>query len=108
MKSKSIDALNYKATESIQSMGGNIRLARKLRGESAEEFAKRCFISKPTLLKIENGNPNVSIGAIASVLSILSDEQSIANLGAHERDLVGQEGLTHLKNKKTKGLDNEF
>lgn len=108
MKTNSIKSLPATAIDSLKSLGSNIKLARKLRNESREVFSKRCFITPPTLDKLENGDPNVSLGILMSVLSVLGDELSISNLAAHERDLVGKSNIKNINIKKKRILDNDF
>lgn len=108
MKTKSINTLTDSAIDSLIILGNNIRLARKLRGETREAFAERCFITPPTLDKLEKGDPSVGLYALMSVLSILEDEESIKNLASHERDLIGQSAAKNIKIIKKRGLDNDF
>jgi transcriptional regulator with XRE-family HTH domain len=109
MKTSSIDSLSLDAIDALKVMGKNVYLARKLRGESLIIFSSRCFISVPTLKKVECGDPSVSIGVIASILSILDDEKSLTNLAAHERDTVAQSNIGRYKiSEKSKGLSNDF
>lgn len=52
-------------------MGEQIKLARLRRNLSASLVAERAGISRPTLLKVERGAPDVSIGTYARVLQAL-------------------------------------
>lgn len=45
-----------------------------------QQVAERADISRPTLVSIEKGNPNVSMGAYIKVLFVLGLEQDIANI----------------------------
>ncbi len=51
------------AQKTISVPGGNIKLARLRRKFSAEQVAERANISRLTLVSIEKGNPDVTIGA---------------------------------------------
>lgn len=108
MKTKSINTLPDTAIDALVVLGNNIKLARKLRGETREDFAERCFITPPTLDKLEKGDPSVGLYALMSVLSILEDENSIKNLASHERDVIGQHAAKNIKIRKKRGLDNDF
>ena len=44
---------------------------------STQQVSERANISRPTLLSIEKGNPNVSIGAYIKVLMVLGLEKDI-------------------------------
>ena len=57
--------------ESLSVLGNNIKVARLKRRLPQTELAERCGISLSTLVKIENGNCGVAIGAVASVLLAL-------------------------------------
>jgi len=61
-------------------LGENIKLARLRRRYSAQQVSERANISRPTLLSIEKGNPNVSIGAYVKVLMVLGLENDIHNV----------------------------
>jgi transcriptional regulator with XRE-family HTH domain len=81
-----------RAQKPISVLGENIKLARLRRKFSAEMVAERADISRPTLVSIEKGNPNVSIGAYVKVLSVLGLENDIMevakddNLGRRLQD----------------------
>jgi len=66
-----------KAQKVISLLGENIRLARLRRKYSTQQVSERANISRPTLLAIEKGNPNVSIGAYVKVLMVLGLEKDI-------------------------------
>ena len=52
-------------------MGEQIKLARLRRNLSASLVAERASITRPTLLKVEKGSPDVAIGIYANVLLAL-------------------------------------
>ena len=59
----------------MKEVGGNLRLARLRRKLSSEQVAERAGMSRSTLVKIEQGNPGVSIGNYLNVLRVLGLEQ---------------------------------
>lgn len=67
----------------LRELGENIRLARLRRRISSELLSQRAGISRPTLRKIERGDPRVTLGAYANVLHSLGLER---DLGAVARD----------------------
>jgi len=75
-----------RAQKVITTLGENIRLARLRRKYSAQQVSERANISRPTLLSIEKGNPNVSIGAYVKVLMVLGLEKDIDTI-AKDDDL---------------------
>jgi transcriptional regulator with XRE-family HTH domain len=66
-----------RAQKTISVLGENIKLARLRRKFSAEQVAERADISRPTLVSIEKGSSNVTIGAYVKVLSVLGLENDI-------------------------------
>jgi len=46
-------------------------------GVPDQQVSERANISRPTLISIEKGNPNVSIGAYIKVLAVLGLEKDI-------------------------------
>ena len=75
-----------KAQGVISILGENIKLARLRRKYSTQQVSERANISRPTLLSIEKGNPNVSIGAYVKVLMVLGLEKDIITV-AKDDDL---------------------
>ena len=73
-----------KAQRVISILGENIKLARLRRRFSAQQVSERADISRPTLLSIEKGYPNVSIGAYVRVLMVLGLGDEIASVAADD------------------------
>lgn len=65
-------------------VGENIRLARLRRKLSAAQVAERAGISRPTLLAVEKGAANVSMGIYLMVLFVLGLEKSLLQLAADD------------------------
>lgn len=74
-----------KTQKIISVLGENIKLARLRRKYSAQQVAERADISRPTLVSIEKGNPNVNIGAYVKVLSVLGLENDIREVAADDK-----------------------
>lgn len=53
-------------------------------------MAKRAFISRVTLTKVEKGDPAVSLGIYASVLFVLGLTSRLADLADANHDQVGR------------------
>ena len=77
-----------KAQKNLSILGENIRLARLRRKFSMEQVAERANISRPTLLSVEKGNPNVTIGAFVKVLSVLGLDKDIIEVA--KDDVLGR------------------
>jgi transcriptional regulator with XRE-family HTH domain len=74
-----------RAQKPISVLGENIKLARLRRKFSAEQVAERANISRPTLVSIEKGSPNVTIGAYVKVLSVLGLENDILEVANDDK-----------------------
>jgi transcriptional regulator with XRE-family HTH domain len=73
------------AQKTISVLGENIKLARLRRKFSSQQVAERADISRPTLISIEKGKPNVTIGAYVKVLSVLGLENDIMEVGKDDK-----------------------
>ncbi|OFY69818.1 MAG: XRE family transcriptional regulator [Bacteroidetes bacterium RBG_13_42_15] len=72
----------------ISVLGENIKLARLRRRYGTQQVSERAGISRPTLLAIEKGNANVSIGAWVRVLSVLGLEKDMLTVA--KDDILGR------------------
>src|SRR5262245_52184325 len=68
----------------LAQVGGNIKLARLRRRDSAEIVAQRAGISRKTLYRVEQGDEAVALGIYARVLQALRLEQDLARLAADD------------------------
>jgi len=64
-------------------------VARKKRRISTVSMAERAFISRGTLYKLEKGDPSVSMGVYATVLSILGMVEGLGDLADRSSDTLG-------------------
>jgi len=74
---------------SLRKLGRDIREARLRRRIPAATVADRASISRTTLLKLEKGNPGVSIGIFATVLFVLGMDDRLSDLADIRRDEQG-------------------
>lgn len=72
----------------LKEIGDNIRLARLRRCISTMIVSERAGLSRNTLRAIERGDPNVSLGAYASVLFCLSLHKDLKGIAAD--DVLGR------------------
>tara|TARA_R100001129_G_scaffold137795_1_gene99015 strand:+ start:676 stop:1002 length:327 start_codon:yes stop_codon:yes gene_type:complete len=89
MKSPSTSALPRTARKALIKLGGDIAVARKKRRISTVSMAERAFISRGTLYKLEKGDPSVSMGVYATVLSILGMVEGLGDLADRSSDTLG-------------------
>ncbi len=73
----------------LHTLGGDIRNARRRRRIPSALLAERSSISRTTLVKVEKGDPGVSLGIYASVLMALGMIERLANLVDAKHDEIG-------------------
>lgn len=82
--------LTIPAKRALKKLGSDIRAARLRRRIPTALMSERAMISRPTLLKIENGDPTVSMGAYVSVLFVLGLTDELADLADLKTDTLGR------------------
>ena len=75
------------AASALRQLGENLGIARARRKESQRSWAQRIGISIPTLIRLEKGDPTVSMGAYASALWLMGRVQALADAAAPAADL---------------------
>ena len=75
-------------TRALRKLGHDIKDARRRRIPMAIA-AERASISKPTFIKVERGDPTVSIASYATVLYVLGMADRLGDLAASKNDAVG-------------------
>ena len=68
------------ATRPVTTLWGNLRIARKRRGESLRSMAQRMTVSMPTLRRMEAGEPSVAMGIYATAPWIFDHVEDIEAL----------------------------
>jgi transcriptional regulator with XRE-family HTH domain len=86
--------LNAPLTKLSHALGQRLQLARCRRELTASVVAERVGISRNTLKRLENGDPNVSLGTYLRALRVLGLE---ADIDAVARDDVLGRKLQDLK-----------
>jgi len=72
----------------LKELGQRLREARLRRRLSVSLVAERADVSRPTLNKVEQGNPSVTMGTYLRVMTVLGLENDLLLLAAD--DLVGR------------------
>ena len=88
--SKSSLALNSLPPEvaaSLQALGEHFAVARLRRKESQKQWAGRLGVSVPTLIRLERGDPSVSMGVYATALWLLGLSAGLAELADPGKDV---------------------
>ncbi len=74
----------------LRKLGSDIRDARRRRRIQTAVMADRIQVSRPTLRRLEAGDPSVSMGAYATALYVLGLVDRVADLADLAQDPVGR------------------
>ncbi|MEW5892268.1 MAG: helix-turn-helix transcriptional regulator [Pseudomonadota bacterium] len=85
--SLALNSLPPEAAASLQTLGEQLALARLRRKESQKQWASRLGVSVPTLIRLEKGDPSVSMGVYATALWLLGLSGGLAELAAPSKDM---------------------
>ncbi|MBK6687730.1 MAG: helix-turn-helix domain-containing protein [Deltaproteobacteria bacterium] len=80
MRSKIHDVLPPKVLRSLLKFGRDLSVARKKRNLTVAMMAERLGVAKATYLRIEKGDPSVSMGAYAMTLFVLGFDDALTDL----------------------------
>ena len=75
------------AANALRQLGEHLAIARARRRESQRAWAQRIGISLPTLIRLEKGDPTVSMAAYASALWLMGRAQALAEIAEPASDL---------------------
>ena len=89
MKPLYADAMPQKLKKALVTLGGNISIARRKRELTVDMMCERARLSKQTYLRLESGDPSVSLGAFSMVLFALGEESRLVDLLDIASDEVG-------------------
>ena len=89
MKSTVFDTLPPKLRRSLTKLGQDIAVARKKRNLTMAMMAERMGVAKSTYLRVERGDPTVSLGVYAMALFVLGFGDSLGDLIDPRRDDQG-------------------
>jgi hypothetical protein len=87
----------------LQKLGSDLAVARLRRKESLASWASRLGTSIPTLMRMEAGEPGVSVGIYASALWLIGRSGNLADLASPESD----RGALELDVRQAVALGNE-
>lgn len=83
---RAIQQLPPSTLAALEKLGADLAVARLRRKESLKTWAQRMGVTVPTLLRLEAGDPTVSVGILASALWLLQRDAELGQLAAPERD----------------------
>ncbi|MCT9811083.1 XRE family transcriptional regulator [Acidovorax sp. Be4] len=72
--------------QAIEQLAQNIAIARKRRGETQAQWAKKLGVSQPTMARIERGDPSVAMASYVMCLWLINQAQGLADLIAPLND----------------------
>ena len=81
---------SFNCENALRHLGARLRRARLDRDEPQREFAARLGVSIPTLRKMENGEPSVSMGLWTEALELLGRLSELDGLLAPSPSLFAQ------------------
>ena len=91
LKRQSYSRQPIPVARALRKLGHDIRDARRRRRIPVAILAERASISRTTLVKVEKGDPGVSLGIYATVLFALGMVDRLADLADPKHDAVGLE-----------------
>ncbi len=81
--------VSFAVESDIRQLAANVKAARLRRRIPQTVVAERADISVNTLSKLENGDPGIAIGNLASVLHALGFESPLSMIAAPDSDPEG-------------------
>ncbi len=79
------------AEAALRRLGGDLATARKRRGASLKDWSARLQVSIPTLMRLEKGDPTVSMGVWATALWMVNRHGALAQAAEPKEDLAALE-----------------
>jgi DNA-binding XRE family transcriptional regulator len=89
MQSLALDSLSPKMRRSLAKLGADIAVARRKRNLTIMMMAERIGSAKTTYMKVEKGDPSVSMGVYAMTLFVLGFGDAIGDIIDPRRDDIG-------------------
>lgn len=89
MRSAVMDVLPLRVRRGLIKLGRDLRDARRKRSLTVEMMIERTGVSKATYLKVEKGDPSVSMGAYAMTLFTLGFSNALPDLADSRSDSAG-------------------
>lgn len=72
--------------QQIEQLGQHIAIARKRRGETQTQWARRLGVSQPTMARIERGDPSVAMASYVMCMWLVNPAVAVADLVAPQND----------------------
>jgi transcriptional regulator with XRE-family HTH domain len=82
------------AQRALRKLGSDVRDARRRRRIQTATMAERLQVSRPTLRRLELGDPAVGVGVVATALYVLGMVERLGDLADIAHDPVGRQIAT--------------
>ena len=82
-----LTSLPPEAANALAALGEHLALARVRRKESQRQWAQRIGVSVPTLIRMERGDPSVSVGVYTTALWLLGLSSALSEIACPAKDL---------------------
>jgi transcriptional regulator with XRE-family HTH domain len=89
MRSSVYDVLPPRVRRSLKKFGADVSLARRKRHLTVAMMCERLGVAKSTYLRVEKGDPSVSMGTYAMVLFVLGFGDALGDLVDASHDEQG-------------------
>lgn len=83
---KALVRLAPQTSNALEAMGAHLAVARVRRKQSLKAWAQRVGVTIPTLMRMEAGDPGVSIGIYATALWLIGRDGELARIASPEHD----------------------
>ena len=80
-------ALPAAVAGALRRLGADLAMARKRRRQSLRDWAARISVSVPTLMRLEKGDPGVSMGVYATALWMIGRHEAMGSAADPKEDL---------------------
>lgn len=104
MKTASAPRLPPAIAALILAVAQNLRRSRLARGDTQRHAAERLFVSLRTYQRLEQGDPAVSFGMIASACELYGLGEGLRQLADPLADSVASATLAHSANKRARRI----
>ncbi len=104
--SQAVTSLPPQVGDGLRALGQNLAIARLRRNESQRVWAQRLGVSIPTLIRLEQGDPGVGIGIVATALWLMGRSDALPELAdpQHDRGALEQDVRKVLRRRAARKL----
>lgn len=98
--SPAVHSLPPAAIAALGKLGADLATARKRRRQSLKDWAQRLQVSIPTLMRLERGDPTVSMGVYCTALWMINRHEALAAAADPKEDLAALEAEIKDANRR--------